>query len=63
MFFDSQLQRFYSMVGWPCCLWTCGEAEHYGRECGVENAVHLTEARKAREKGRDLVIDGMPSIT
>lgn len=27
---------FWSMVGWPCCLGTCGGAQHHGEECVVE---------------------------
>lgn len=48
--FDSQFQRFQSMVTWHSCLWACSKRAHYGGE-------HVAElGSKKRDKRNQVPI-------
>jgi hypothetical protein len=34
------------MVGQPCCIWPYGKGVHHGKECMVEQTIHLMEGGK-----------------
>jgi hypothetical protein len=44
----SPLQRFKSMVSWVYGVLVCGEEEHFGRDCVVEQTSHLVASEKQR---------------